>query len=82
MIDAKGLTKGKSKAVQDFIAVFANVSPQGSPSKAFEQIIKRTAYLQHVKDTYDPQDAQARMENIKELLHAIQHFESTSINTI
>lgn len=42
----------------------------------------QTGYLAYLKDQYDPEDAQSRIENIKELLNAVKHFENNAITTV
>ncbi len=82
LIDSGALPKTKQTALKEFIAIFENLNPHDKPSKAVEQIIARAAYLHHVKKMYEKQEAQTRIENIKELLSAIKHFESEKISTI
>ncbi len=76
------LPTSKQKAVQAFIAIFENLTAQNKPSRALEQIIARTSYMAHLKKTYEPDDAQARLQNIQELMDAIKHFESQKTDTV
>ncbi len=82
LLDAQELPKAKHDALKQFIALYAHISPTDTPSKTLERILADIAYLSYLKSTYDPKDAETRIENIKELVNAIKHFESNGINTI
>lgn len=86
-------TIGKTKVtiLHTFAAIFDDVEPTTAPSKALEQIILKTGYLAYIKNsdssssakaTEDKQESQARLDNIKELFDAINHFEKNGIKTI
>ena len=82
LIVEKVVTKTKKTAVESFITIFDNLTITKSPSKAIEHIIEKTGYIQYLKDTYEPNDAQTRIENLQELNNAIKHFEAHGINAI
>ena len=52
------------------------------PSKAAEQLITASAYKTYLKNSCEPDEAQTRVENIKELIQAIKHFETSDITSI
>src|SRR5260221_11823320 len=52
------------------------------PGKAVEQILLHTKYLTYIKNSEEPKEAQARLDNIKELLDALDHFEKNATKTI
>jgi DNA helicase-2/ATP-dependent DNA helicase PcrA len=80
---ALGIVKQKkAAAVLEFIAIFADLSLQTAPLIAFEQIIKRSGYLEYIKTSEDPEEAQARLDNIQELMRAIEHFEREGMTTL
>ncbi len=78
----ENLPSSKKMAIKQFLTIFEDISPQSKPSTALEQIITRTAYATYLKKTYEPDDAQARLQNIQELAAAIKHFETQSTNTV
>jgi DNA helicase-2/ATP-dependent DNA helicase PcrA len=82
MISAGSLSKSKMAALSDFISVIAPLEPTTTISKALEHIITTTDYISYIKNNDEPQEAQARLDNIKELLEAVQHFEGTGIASI
>lgn len=77
-------TLGKSKTlkIQEFSSVIHAIEPTMPTSKALEHIINKTEYISYIKNNDEPQEAQARLDNIKELLEAVQHFETNGTITI
>lgn len=77
-------TCGKTKTItlSTFVALFTNIEPMSLTSSALEKIIERTNYIAYIKESNEPQDAQARIDNIKELMEAIKHFEAQGTTTI
>lgn len=74
--------KQKKEAVTNFLKVFEELNATTLPSKALTHITNAIGYRAYVKDTYDPEEAHARLENIKELINACIHFEEQGITTI
>lgn len=80
---ADGLVTGlKKTALENFVALFKQTDAAQKPSQALDHIIINTGYLAYIKDQYDPEDAQSRIENIKELLNAVKHLETNNITTV
>lgn len=82
LIDEKIVTGKKQDAVRDYIRIFDDLAPDWRPADALKEIIKRTGYLNYLKTEYDKEEANTRIDNVKELIDAIQHFESQKIDTI
>ena len=72
----------KKKAIQEFLAIFEGLSAQDKPSYALQLIIERAKYLTFMKQHYEKDEAQTRIENIQELMDALKHFESQKIDTV
>lgn len=81
-LDEGLVTRSKTTGLSDFIRVFETVSAESKPSKALDHIINTTQYLGYLKKTYDQQELQERTENIRELINAVQFFESNESYTI
>lgn len=80
---ALGIVKQKkAAALLEFTQIFNDLSLQTAPLETFEQIIKRSGYLQHIKTSEEPQEAQARLDNIQELMRAIEHFQREGMTTV
>lgn len=75
IIEDSVLPKGKQESLQSFIDIFNEIGLNESPSKAVEHILKKTNFRTYIKKNHDPEDALSRLENIKELIRAINHFE-------
>jgi len=81
MVDGS-LGKAKTAMLESFISIFNNIQPTTTTSKALEDIIINAQYLSYIKNSDEPQEAQARLDNIKELLDAVNHFEANGTTTI
>lgn len=80
---AQGMISGlKKSALEAFVAIFKDCNPSQKPSQAIDHIIITTNYLTYLKEQYEPEDAQSRIENIKELINAIKHFEANGTATV
>jgi len=82
LIETDATTATKQKGLKKFLHILADLQPTSLPSAAAHQIITRSEYLSYIKESYDPEDARARVENIQELLDAIKHAESQGTRTI
>lgn len=75
MIQQNAVSKSKHDALKGFLAIFDGLNTQQLPSQALDTIIKRVQYLTYLKHTHDPEEAQVKIENVKELIHAINALE-------
>lgn len=82
MVDEALITGIKKKAVTDFIDIFATLKYDDSSKKALEHILAKTNYFSFLKRSYDAQEADTKIENVKELLRATAFFEQNNITTI
>lgn len=74
--------KAKQETLQQFLDIFIALSSDTAPSKALSEIITKTSYRTHIKESCDRDESYNRLENIKELLNAVVHFEEKGISTI
>ncbi len=72
----------KEAALQSFMDALQGFSVTDKPSAVLNTLITRISYLTYLRETFDKEDAENKIENIKELLHAINHFESIHIDTV
>lgn len=71
----------KVKALNNFLAIFYTLTPESSAVTVLEQIIHNSQYQSYIRESYEKEDAQERLENIKELIEAAIHFEKEGITT-
>jgi len=81
-ITANTFGKTKTAAIEQLLHVTHDIQPTDTPSNALEKIIERTQYLSYIRNNDDVAEAQARLDNIKELITAMQHFEKNGTTTI
>jgi DNA helicase-2/ATP-dependent DNA helicase PcrA len=80
---AQGSIKGKKEeTIQNFINVIQTFSASAEPSKAIINIVERIKYVDYLKESFDPEDAESRIENIKELIRASKFFTDNNKGTI
>ncbi len=82
LVLGKTLGKSKTTTLENFVSIIQAIEPTTLPSKALEHIIVKAEYISYIKNSDEPQEAQARLDNIKELLDAINHFQANGITTI
>ncbi len=89
MLDFKQILKllkdsqpmGKQISIGDFLRVFDGLDSSMLPDKAIEKILKETDYLGYLRQNYDPKEAEAKIENVKEFLSSAQFFEKKVVST-
>lgn len=69
------LTPVKKEAVQDFLNLYQGYDPAEKPSVLLNRIISSTEYLSYLRSTYDPQEADTKVENVQELYQSVISFE-------
>jgi DNA helicase-2/ATP-dependent DNA helicase PcrA len=82
MIKEKITVGVKQKALEDFLEIFAPIDHNDAPKKALEHIVAKTNYYSYLKNSFDPQEAEAKIENVKELIRATTFFEQNGIHSI
>lgn len=82
LITDGNLGRAKTETLVTFAGILKGLEPTMPTSSALETIILRAQYLTYIKNNDEPQEAQARLDNIKELLDAVNHFEKNGTTTI
>lgn len=82
LVTNQEVTGIKKDALLLFVKLFDTISPSDKASNAVQKIINETTYFTYLKDTFDPEDAINKIDNVKELIQAINHLESQKITTI
>ena len=57
------------------MTLITEVSAEERPLAILEKIIQRTNYFTYLSTNFDRQEAEAKIDNVKELLRAVAHFE-------
>jgi ATP-dependent DNA helicase UvrD/PcrA len=82
MINEKLITGNKKTGLEAFLKLFKNRLPSDSPSKSLQELITATQYNVYLQSSFEKQEAETKIENVKELIRATHHFEQTGINSI
>lgn len=63
---------GKQDALKKFIHIFDELLPTDLASFVLDTLITKTQYLSYLKEAFDVEEAATKIENVKELVHAIR----------
>jgi len=66
----------KAQSIKNFLNIFENLDKNQKTSIVIDQVLERTDYKKFLKKTYEPNEADSKIENISELLHSIDFFEA------
>jgi DNA helicase II / ATP-dependent DNA helicase PcrA len=72
----------QTRNVANFLSLFDNLVPEILPSQAIEKLARSSSYYTYLKDEYESQEAETRIENIHELINAARHFETQGLETV
>lgn len=82
LIESKQLTKVKEESLSQFIKVFQGLSVESKPSKVLASLIDRTGYYTYLKDAFEKDEAEAKKDNLKELINGVLFFEEHNTPTV
>lgn len=82
-IISKELVSGiKLLKLQEFLEVFSGVTAGDKASVVLAHIINKVAYFQYLIKTFDQQEANTKIENVKELMSAVQSLEEQGLASV
>ena len=61
--------------LKSFLRIFDGIEPNIAPSQAAEKIIDRSDYLNHLRKVYDANEAETKIENVREFIQSTKQFE-------
>ena len=76
------ITAIKKEALTKFLHIFKTINENTKPSKAIEKIIIASEYITYIKNTCEQEEANSRIENIKELIRATKYMEQQGQNSV
>lgn len=76
LIEEHAVTGKKAESLEQFAQIFTDVSVNTEPEKALEIILARSAYVSYIKESFDLEESQARVDNINEFIRALEHFQA------
>ncbi len=82
LIQENQVTGTKKTALESFLKLFTGRTPFDNPRTTLQDLITATQYNLYLQHTFDKQEAETKIENVKELIRATGHFEQTGITTI
>ncbi len=82
LIEGKQLTKAKQESLAAFIKAFEGISAETKPSKVLTTLIDRIGYYTYLKDAFEKDEAEAKKDNLKELINGVLYFEEHNTPTL
>ncbi len=74
LLDEKLVIGAKAKALETFLAIFKDFKPTDNAPEAVTKMVSASNYIAHLKDTYEKNEAQERIENLQEFINAAHFF--------
>ena len=82
LIKNKEIKGKKVQALKNFIAIFDKLDEHTKPSDAIKKIIKNSSYKEFLENSCDKNEADTRIDNLKELVSATKFMEKQGIKNI
>lgn len=76
LIEESSVSGKKAESLQQFAQIFKDLPATTEPLQALELILARSAYISYLKEDFDLEESQARVDNIHELIRAVEHFQA------
>jgi DNA helicase-2/ATP-dependent DNA helicase PcrA len=78
----KIISGSKAEALDHFCSLFSKTSANDKATDAISNLLLEIEYLEYLKKTYEPHEADERTQNIKELLNAAHYFGNQGKGTV
>ncbi len=82
LINEGNLTAVKKTSLIQFLQIFEDYTHKTQPTTTLKHILKTTNYIEYLNHTCDKEEAESRIENIKELMQAFIYFEAQGTTTL
>ena len=82
LLEDKILTSVKQDSLKNFLQICKAVTREMLPSKAIEKIIAATGYIPFLKNNYEKEESNSRIDNLNELVRATKYMEENGVKTI
>ncbi len=73
------ITATKKEAILKFLELYKKLESFERPSDIIEELIDAVDYFSFLEKEYDPQEAESKKDNVKELVQSIYNFEKDSV---
>ena len=67
----------KAESLKSFINIFNTLEKNKTPSASAEHILQKTEYFSFLQNVFDPNEAEIKIENIREFIQSINAFEKS-----
>lgn len=82
LIAENKITGIKAAKLKGFVSVFKDIDGNSNAYQALNTIVQRIDYFGYLQNSFDQQEAQAKTENVKELINAVQSMEQREVTTL
>lgn len=82
LLTTGSITGQKKTALADFAELINSYNAEDNPYTVLQSIIERTGYLTYLKEEFDKDEADTKIQNVHELLRAVDYFTQQGIETV
>jgi DNA helicase-2/ATP-dependent DNA helicase PcrA len=82
IVKNSSISDSKKLLLKNFCTIFDGLSATSDVDETVRTIVERTNFFTYLKESYDEQEANDRIDNIKEFLSAIIHFKNEGIRAL
>jgi DNA helicase-2/ATP-dependent DNA helicase PcrA len=82
IVEKDALTGSKKEALIQFMELFEDVTAEDKTSLLINNFIQKTSYFSYLKESFETEEARAKIENVKELISAIKLREEQQTSTV
>jgi DNA helicase-2/ATP-dependent DNA helicase PcrA len=80
MIEQNTLVQSKNSALEKFLHIFEELTPQTPALTALMSIIENVNYIQYLNQVFEADEAETKIQNVKELISSFDYDESKRIS--
>jgi DNA helicase-2/ATP-dependent DNA helicase PcrA len=82
LIATQELTTAKKNSLTELLNLLNQINPETQTSVAIRLLIDKLRYFDYLKESFSAEEAQNKIENVKELIRAAENFEMADIATV
>ncbi|QQR49625.1 UvrD-helicase domain-containing protein [bacterium] len=75
LITNESISSSKQLALKQFLGIYTGIDKNSSPSTLVNHVLNKIDYLNYLRITLDAQEADTKIENVRELVESITSFE-------
>ncbi len=82
LLTTQTLSNSQATNLTTLVKYLSTLTADMTPATVIQKIIELTGYAEYLKDSYTTEEAQSKVDNIRELIRAAKHFEQEGLLTV